>query len=73
MASQTAEYSRRGQEILRYFSPRPNLKDLFKVELHMRLLYGHNGALAKRSERKVKFEQVLTILSQRAESDDINS
>ena len=70
MASQTSEYSRKGQEILCYFSLRSNLRDLFKVELHMRLLYGHKGAQAKRAERQVKFQQILNILSERAENQD---
>ena len=63
----------RGVAILRYFTPRPDLRDLFKVELHMRLLFGHRGALAKLSERKVKFQQILTILSGRAESNDLGT
>ena len=73
MAAQTSEYSRKGVAILRYFTPRPDLRDLFKVELHMRLLFGHRGALAKLSERKVKFQQILTILSGRAESNDLGT
>lgn len=73
MAGQTAEYSRKGVSILRYFTPRPNLRDLFKVELHMRLLFGHRGAQAKHLERKAKFQQILSILSERAESHDLGT
>lgn len=73
MAGQTLEYSRKGMAILRYFTPRPALRDLFKVELHMRLLFGHRGALAKHSERKVKFQQILNILSERAENNDLGT
>lgn len=58
---------------MRLFTPDLDLKDLFKVELHMRLLYGHRGALARRSERWIKFTHILTILSKKAESHDIGT
>ncbi|XP_067948561.1 SH2 domain-containing protein 3C-like [Watersipora subatra] len=73
MASQTSDYSRKGLAVLRYFTLRPDLRDLFKVELHLRLLFGHSGALAQRSQRKSKFQQILNILSKRAESNDLGT
>ena len=54
--------------MIRLFVPDTDLRDLFKVELHMRLLYGQRGALACRADRWSKFEHILTILSSKAES-----
>lgn len=70
ISGNTHSYSRKVQAVVRFFTPRPDLRDLFKVELHMKLLYGHKGALANQQERWAKFSQILNILSQRAESHD---
>jgi len=73
MASQTEEYASKGKSILRFFVPRADLRDLFKVELQMRLLYGHRGATADRMDRGNKFEKILGILSTRAEGNDVGT
>jgi len=73
MAGQTASYSQRGSKMLRFFRLKAEIVDLCKVELHMRLLFGHQGARAKHSERRVKFQQILKILSERAENNDLGT
>jgi len=70
VGSRTASYHRRGDAVVAYFAPNPTLRDMFKVEFHMKLLYGCHGAMANRCDRYHKFQQILAILSKRAEPYD---
>ena len=40
----------------------PLLADLFRTELHLRLLWGSSGSLAPAEERHAKFEKVIGAL-----------
>ncbi|XP_048774300.1 breast cancer anti-estrogen resistance protein 3 homolog isoform X3 [Ostrea edulis] len=41
--------------------------DTFQTEFHLRILWGAKGSVVERSERQNKYEQLLTVLSNRAE------
>ncbi|XP_078605327.1 breast cancer anti-estrogen resistance protein 3 homolog isoform X1 [Branchiostoma floridae x Branchiostoma japonicum] len=43
------------------------LLDVFRTELHMKLLWGSKGALANQKDRYMKFEKVLKVISDRVE------
>ncbi|RWS10029.1 SH2 domain-containing protein 3C-like protein [Dinothrombium tinctorium] len=45
------------------------LSDIFTTEFHRRFLWGYRGCIAAASERFSKFEQVLTLLSAKCESN----
>ncbi len=61
-----------GENVLRDFSADRAVSDVFKTELHLKLLWGAKGAVVNRTDRLNKFEQLLTILSERAEPSQIN-
>lgn len=44
-----------------------DMADLFRTEFHLKLLWGHKGAVVERNLRQNKFELLLTALSNRAE------
>ena len=44
-------------------SSEPLIKDLFRTELHLRLLWGSSGSLAPAEERHAKFEKVIGALA----------
>lgn len=43
------------------------LTDVFRTEFHLKFLWGSRGVSAEREQRYVKFEQVLSVLSESRE------
>lgn len=46
------------------------ISDVFQTEFHLRILWGAKGATVERSERQKKYEQLLAVLSNRAEAPE---
>ncbi|XP_053560460.1 breast cancer anti-estrogen resistance protein 3 homolog [Bombina bombina] len=51
------------------FEPHPELREAFQTEFSMRLFWGSKGVGVEQSERYKKFDQILTVLSQKLEPD----
>lgn len=56
-----------GENALRDLTADDDVLDVFRTEMHLKLLWGAKGAAVSRDERYTKFSQLLTILSERAE------
>ena len=54
---------------MRTFSVDPDLRDMFRTETHMRLMWGAKGASVGAVSRYTKFDEVLTVLSERLEPE----
>ncbi|XP_041368185.1 SH2 domain-containing protein 3C-like [Gigantopelta aegis] len=67
IASQFGLYRINGSSVLSEMKENPELVDVFRTEFHMRLLWGMKGCGVNRRDRHTKFEQLLMILSNRAE------
>ncbi|XP_033727352.1 LOW QUALITY PROTEIN: breast cancer anti-estrogen resistance protein 3-like [Pecten maximus] len=67
ITAQAGLYSVTGQALLNAFTPDTELLDIFRTEFQMKLLWGSKGASVERTLRLNKFEQLLTVLSNRAE------
>ncbi|XP_060064252.1 breast cancer anti-estrogen resistance protein 3 homolog [Ylistrum balloti] len=67
ITAQAGLYSVTGQALLNAFTPDTELLDIFRTEFQMKLLWGAKGASVERTLRLNKFEQLLTVLSNRAE------
>nr|XP_034300991.1 breast cancer anti-estrogen resistance protein 3 homolog isoform X4 [Crassostrea gigas] len=46
------------------------ISDVFQTEFHLRILWGAKGATVERTERQKKYEQLLAVLSNRAEAPE---
>lgn len=46
------------------------ISDVFQTEFHLRILWGAKAATVERSERQKKYEQLLAVLSNRAEAPE---
>ena len=55
------------ENLLQEFKPQPEFLDMFKTEFHLNLLWGAKGAGVNFHDRHNKFEQLLGVLSERAE------
>lgn len=55
------------KSIFQNFEPDSELMEMFKTEFHLRILWGFKGSNVNRKDRQHKFEQLLTVLSDRAE------
>lgn len=44
--------------------------DMFRTEFHLKFLWGSRGAAVCSTERHAKFEQVLTVMSQKCEPSE---
>ena len=64
---QLDRYRLKAEEIVKNYTFNDKLLDLFKTELHLKILWGSKGATANQNERYVKYNQLLTVLSERAE------
>nr|XP_003220102.1 PREDICTED: breast cancer anti-estrogen resistance protein 3 isoform X2 [Anolis carolinensis] len=71
IAQNASLYSRNAERILAGFQPDNEMKEIFKTEFQMRLLWGSKGAQVNQSERYEKFNQILTALSRKLESPQI--
>ncbi len=68
MTEQCGLYRTTAENILgTTFSPRRDMLDVFRTEMHLKLLWGARGACVNRNDRYAKFEEVLSVLSERAE------
>ncbi|XP_069121655.1 breast cancer anti-estrogen resistance protein 3 homolog isoform X3 [Argopecten irradians] len=67
ITAQAGLYSVTGQALLNAFTPDTELLDMFRTEFQMKLLWGSKGASVERTLRLNKFEQLLAVLSNRAE------
>ncbi|XP_021361515.1 SH2 domain-containing protein 3C-like isoform X4 [Mizuhopecten yessoensis] len=67
ITAQAGLYSVTGQALLNTFTPDTELLDVFRTEFQMKLLWGSKGASVERTLRLNKFEQLLAVLSNRAE------
>ena len=70
IASQFGLYRITGGSVLCDLKENSELLDMFRTEFHMRLLWGMKGCGVNRKDRYNKFEQLLVILSNRAEPPD---
>ena len=62
-------YGVTGTNLMRTFSVDPDLRDMFRTETHMRLMWGAKGAQVDATSRYAKFNEVLTVLSERLEPE----
>lgn len=53
------------------WEPIPELLETFRTEFALRLLWGHQGAVAEKKERYKKFDKILCVLSNKLEPEDI--
>ncbi|XP_064650331.1 breast cancer anti-estrogen resistance protein 3 homolog isoform X2 [Lineus longissimus] len=67
VTEQCGLYRIKGQSIVDKLQADTELLDVFSTDLHLRLLWGAKGAGVRRCDRLVKFEQLLSLLSERAE------
>ncbi len=67
VASQFGLYRVMGSSVIGDMKEDGEMTDMFETELHLRLLWGQKGCGVNRNDRHNKFEQLLTILSDRAE------
>nr|XP_033780417.1 SH2 domain-containing protein 3A isoform X2 [Geotrypetes seraphini] len=67
VAGNARVYQRNAEDKLAGFEPSPQLLEAFRTEFALRLFWGSKGAEAPQSERYKKFDQVLTVLSQKLE------
>ncbi|XP_048245924.1 breast cancer anti-estrogen resistance protein 3 homolog isoform X2 [Haliotis rufescens] len=67
IASQFALYRIVGNSVLSEMKENNEMIDVFKTEMQLRLFWGQKGCGVNRSDRHSKFEQLLTVLSDRAE------
>ncbi|GAB6027869.1 hypothetical protein CHUAL_002086 [Chamberlinius hualienensis] len=67
--NQTNVYKRNGEIALEHVAKYEDLLlAMFSTEFHLKFLWGSKGAQVNSTDRHAKFEQVLTVLSQRCES-----
>ena len=67
VTQQCGLYRVTAENLLSDFHSRRDLVDIFKTQMHMKLLWGSRGAGVSQSERLNKFPVVLDLLSQRVE------
>ncbi|XP_066470443.1 SH2 domain-containing protein 3A [Tiliqua scincoides] len=67
MVSNAEAYRASAETKLQGLEPIPELLEAFKAEFSLRLFWGSKGAEANVTERHRKFEQILTVLSQKIE------
>ncbi|KAL4623129.1 SH2 domain-containing protein 3C isoform X1 [Arapaima gigas] len=67
IAHEEEKYRSYAQSKLQEFRERPEVLEVFLTEFQMRLLWGSRGAEASQAERYVKFDRVLTALSNKLE------
>ena len=67
VTAQYGLYRVTAENCLKDFIPSREITDMFRTELHMKLLWGNKGASAKRADRYHKFGLLLSALSERAE------
>ncbi|XP_076316031.1 breast cancer anti-estrogen resistance protein 3 homolog isoform X2 [Tachypleus tridentatus] len=66
---QSSTYRRNSEMVLGNLKCHNQLLDLFRTEFHLRFLWGAKGATVEASERCSKFNQLLTVMSERCESN----
>ena len=54
--------------LMRGFRPDKAVLDVFRTEMHMNLMWGAKGVRANQNDRYNKFNQLLMVLSERAEA-----
>ncbi|XP_029440910.1 breast cancer anti-estrogen resistance protein 3-like [Rhinatrema bivittatum] len=69
IAGNARVYQRNAEAKLSGFEPSPQLLEAFRTEFALRLFWGSKGAEAAQNERYKKFNQVLTVLSQKLEPE----
>ncbi|XP_063424282.1 SH2 domain-containing protein 3C-like isoform X2 [Mytilus trossulus] len=70
VTAQCGTYRINGQSIIKNFTEDVKTCDIFRTEFHMRMCWGAKGVVVGREDRQSKFEQLLTVLSNRTESSD---
>ncbi|XP_076344711.1 breast cancer anti-estrogen resistance protein 3 homolog isoform X1 [Tachypleus tridentatus] len=65
---QNSTFKRNSEIVLENVKYDKQLLDMFKTEFHLRFLWGTKGAMVGANERCSKFDQLLTIISERCES-----
>ena len=71
ITEQCGLYRVTSENVLRDFVPDRDLEDLFRTELHLRIMWGARGAGMSRQDRYSKFGQVLSVLSERIEPTQV--
>ncbi|CAL9699854.1 unnamed protein product [Knipowitschia caucasica] len=67
------DYRKHAHELLTGWEPVSELLEACRTEFALRLLWGHSGAAAERSERHHKFQQILSVLSDKLEPVELPS
>lgn len=70
VTAQCGTYKLHGLSVMKNFSEDVKTCDIFRTEFHMRICWGSKGVVAGREERQMKFDQLLTALSNRTESPE---
>lgn len=68
-ASNAEVYQSNAECKLKGFIPQPELREAFKTEFSLRMFWGSKGATAEQAERHKKFDQILSVLSQKLEPE----
>lgn len=67
ITEQCGLYAVHANSIVNTMTVHQNLLDIFRTELHLKLLWGSKGASVLRADRHSKFDRLLTVLSEKAE------
>ena len=70
ITEQCGLYRVTGENALRDFKPDRSVLDIFRTEMHLKLLWGAKGVTVNRSDRYSKFTQVLVVLSEKVEPQE---
>ena len=70
ITEQCGLYRVTGENALRDFKPDRSVLDMFRTEMHLKLLWGAKGARVNQSDRYNKFTQVLVVLSEKVEPQE---
>lgn len=62
-------YQNNAENKLAGFVPQPELREAFQTEFSLRIFWGSKGAAVEQSERYKKFDQILSVLSQKLEPE----
>lgn len=67
ITAQCGLYAVHADSILNTLETNQEVLDIFRTELHLKLLWGSKGANVSRIDRHTKFDRLLTVLSEKAE------
>mmetsp|Transcript_3904 Transcript_3904/g.7138 ORF Transcript_3904/g.7138 Transcript_3904/m.7138 type:complete len:221 (-) Transcript_3904:94-756(-) len=70
ITAQCGLYRVTAQNVMKTTKSEDLISDVFQTEFHLRVLWGAKGSIVERLERQNKYEQLLAVLSNRAEAPE---